>query len=826
MFKNITTKNQHFLNLYKLNLISKGVKILVLLIAFQFYNSTLSAQTKQLDKITSSKSNTTKVDSLKKYVTPTISVTSTKAQDRVNSIPFSDINKDELEQIQTNQDLPMLLNNLPSVVSYSENGNGVGYSNISIRGFDQRRIAVLVNGIPQNDPEDHNLYWINYTDLSESMDNIQVQRGAGMINYGAAAIAGSINLNGINFTRDRYIKLSTGGAFQELGNDAIGNNTSKLKFEYSSGLIDEKYAVYGKLSRINSWGYRDQSFSFMNTFYLSAIRYDENLSTQINVYGGSQRDGLAYYGIPKSHIGDLNLRRRNYNYWEYDTDGKTLGFASDMKRFEVEEFSSPHYEILNNYKINENIDFSSSLFYFTGSGYFDFSGAGWTDAKTFRLRENGWADAEDPRNPVIRAFVSNKQGGWIPKINIKHDNGELNIGAEVRIHRSEHYGNIAYAENLPSGFDQDFKFYSYDGRRNILSLFAREIYKLDEDKMINIEAQIVNQNYALGNEKTGYNYSEFKDINGNVVSGKGDIFNINYTFFNPRIGFNWNIDEVNNFYTSAAVTSREPRMQNFYQASESYTGATPLFAQKQLDSVTVGYDFNSPNVKPETMLNIELGWNYKTEDYNFSANAYLMEYFNELVSSGQLDIFGRPIDGNAERTRHFGLELNGVARILNNSGHQLFLGANATISSNRIIEYDFYSDNSEKISLNGNRIAGFSDFIANMNLRYQYENFSLLWVGKYVGDLKTDNFGDMINSDERIKNTLGSGFYADNTLDAYFVMNLFLNYKLLNVFDSKAINLQFAINNLSNNLYAAMARGRYFFAAAERNAYLGIELEL
>ena len=113
-----------------------------------------------------------------------------------------------------------------------------------------------------------------------------------------------------------------------------------------------------------------------------------------------------------------------------------------------------------------------------------------------------------------------------------------------------------------------------------------------------------------------------------------------------------------------------------------------------------------------------------------------------------------------------------------------------------------------------------------MNLRYQYENFSLLWVGKYVGDLKTDNFGDMINSDERIKNTLGSGFYADNTLDAYFVMNLFLNYKLLNVFDSKAINLQFAINNLSNNLYAAMARGRYFFAAAERNAYLGIELEL
>lgn len=780
----------------------------------------------QVDK--QKQSQQTQIDSLKKYTTPTISVTSTKAQERINSVPFSDISREDLDQIQTNQDLPMLLNNLPSIISYSENGNGVGYSNISIRGFDQRRIAVMVNGIPQNDPEDHNLYWLNYTDLSESMENIQVQRGAGMINYGAAAIAGSINLTGINFTRDKYIKFSAGNSFQEFGdNESIQSNTSKLKFEYSSGLVDEKYAFYGKLSRINSWGYRDQSFTFMNTFYLSAIRYDGDFSTQINIYGGNQRDGLSYYGVAKSHISDLSLRRKNYNYWQYDSTGKNFDYASEMKKFEVEEFSSPHYEILNNYKISENIDFSSSLFYFTGQGYFDYSGDGWTNADNFRLnKENGFDNAEDPRNPIIRAYVSNKQGGWIPKINFKHTDGVLSIGAEVRLHNSDHWGQLIYAENLPNGYDKDYKFYTYEGNRNIFSIFARELYNLDENKTLNIEAQIVNQTYAIGNETAGNNHTLYKDINGNNVSGSGDIFNINYWFFNPRAGFNWNIDDNNNFYTSIAVTSREPRMQNFYQASEAFVGATPLFQSKQLDSVTVGYDFNSPIVKPETMLNVEMGWNYKDENYTFSTNVYLMEYFDELVKSGQLDVFGRPRDGNANRTRHFGLELNAMAKVIDVSEHKLFVGGNTTISQNKIIDFDYYTGNKDKISLNGNQIAGFSNFIANMNLRYNYQDFSLLWTGKYVGELKTDNFGNLLQTDSRIKNDLGSEYYYDNTLDAYFVMGLTINYKLKNVLDSKSVNLQLSVNNLANNLYAAMGTGRFFFAAAERSMYLGIELEL
>lgn len=766
-----------------------------------------------------------KLDSLKKFTTQVVPVSSTKATERVNSTTFSNLEKKDIEQMQSNQDLPLLLNILPSIVSYSENGNGIGYSNISIRGFDQRRIAVMINGIPQNDPEDHNLYWINYSDISESMDNIQVQRGAGLINYGSAAIAGSVNLEGLNYTSNRYIKLGTGVTLQEFGNNTFSSNASKFKFEYASGLINEKYALYGKVSRINSWGYRDNSQSFMNTYYLSAIRYDEGLSTQINIYGGSQKDGLAYYGIPKSYISDLNLRKKNYNYWDYASDGTTVNWATEMNKFETEEFTSPHFELINNGKLSEELSFSSSLFYFAGDGYFDMSGDGWTDASTYHLKENGWANAEDPRNPIIRAYVSNKQGGWIPKITWEHQGGELSLGAELRIHRSNHYGQLIYAENLPQGYDKDFKFYSYDGTRNIFSLFAREIINITSDKTINLELQAVNQTYAIGNEKFGNNYSQYYDLQKNIVSGQGHIFNINYFFLNPRLGFNWNIDENQNFYSLLALTQREPRMINLYNASESYSGGVPQFNKIQFDSTKVAYDFNAPIVKPETMLNFELGWNYKTDNLHFTSNVYLMEYFNELVSNGKLDIFGNPVDGNAKRTRHYGLELSAMFNIFNQNSHQLYAGGNATISSNKIVHYDYFTGADEKVSLDGNQIAGFSNFIASILVKYQYKNLSLMATGKYVGELKSDNFGDMLNS-EKIKASLGSSYYADNTLDPYFVTNLFVKYKLEGLFDNNAINLQLSVNNLTNNLYAAMAKGRYFFVAAERSVFFGLEFEL
>lgn len=768
-------------------------------------------------------------DTLKKFRTPSITISTSKAEERRSPVPFSQITVSEIEKRHTVRDLPQILSELPSILVFSENGNGVGYSNLTMRGFNQRRIAVLVNGIPQNDPEDHNMYWINFPDLASSIDNIQVQRGAGLSNYGFPAIGGSINLETSNFTVAPGATLETGVGFQEFGvKNKTEQNTSKFSIQASSGIIDEKYAVYSRLSRINSFGYRDNSWAKLNGYFLGFARFDKNLTTQINIFGGPFADGLSYNGLPKSYTKHKNLRRHNYNFWTYDSTGENVSWITVRRKQEVENFSQPHYEMLNDWQINDKVTLKSTLFFYSGKGFFDFDGTGWTDKESFRLTpENGFpTDTKDPENPIIRAFVYNRQGGWIPRLQINHDNGLLTIGAEVRIHRSEHWGKIQYAENLPLNYNPDFKFYSYNGARNIFSSFVREEYKIGENLTLTGEIQGVYHTYAIKNEKAGYVYTKYLNIKGDTIGNGGKLFDIHYFFVNPRIGANYNLDNYSNLYTFVAYTSREPRMKNLYDASSSYTGEKPLFKGQVMSDGSIRYDFSKPIIKPESMLNFEVGYSFRNDKYYININGYWMEYFNEFVKSGKLDIFGNPIDGNAPRTRHFGVELQASTIIFNNNYGKLDLSANATISKNYIIEYNFLTDQGTKISLKDNQIAGFPDLLGNARLTYAYKNFYISFLGKYVGEFRTDNFGNMLKTSEELKKHLDWDYYTDNKVDAYDVYNLDISYKWEKVLGFNSIEIIGSIYNLFNKLYTASGEGKEFFPAAERNYYLGFKVQL
>jgi outer membrane cobalamin receptor len=179
-------------------------------------------------------------DSLRIYEVPSITVQSTVARERESPVIFSEISRAKLQEIHTVRDIPQMLQQLPSVMFYSENGNGIGYTNLSMRGFDQRRIAVLINGIPQNDPEDHNVYWVNFPDIAQNLQSVQVQRGAGLINYGAAAIGGSINLTTSNFADRQFIRISTGAGWQE-GLPSKQNTVNPFNRDYSPAVA--KYSM-------------------------------------------------------------------------------------------------------------------------------------------------------------------------------------------------------------------------------------------------------------------------------------------------------------------------------------------------------------------------------------------------------------------------------------------------------------------------------------------------------------------------------------------------------------------------------------------------------
>lgn len=775
-------------------------------------------------------------DTLKVYKMPSLDVITDKGEFGQSPIPFSKITSSEISKSYIYQDVPEMISDLPSIYSYSQNGNGIGYSTMSIRGFDQRRISVYVNGIPQNDPEDHNVYWIDFPDIASNTESIEIQRGAGLTSYGSASIGGSINLATSDFITHKGVKIYSGFGFQQYASEenSFKQQISKHSFEVSSGLINSdnnpetKYAFYSRLSRINSFGYRDISWAYLNSYFIGAVRFDKNLTTQINVFGGPLSDGLAYNGIPKAYVNDPELRRKNYNYWNYDSTGKNVEYLQPRRNQEIEEFSQPHFELLNDLKINENFNFKSSLFYYSGEGYFDYDGTGWTNAESYQLNEkNGYPNSKDPQNPLIRAYVLNNQWGWIPRIEYKSDNYQWISGLEIRFHRSNHWGKLQYAEDLPLNYDQDFKFYEYDGARNILSAFSSFQTNLTQNFSLFADVQLVNHSYSINNEKSGKFYTVYNNQSGYQVGNGGDLFNINYYFVNPKVGLTYILNQSSTVYGFAAMTSGEPRMANLYNASEAFSGAKPQFEATVDPKGNIYYNFEKPLVKPERLYDFETGYNLKSDNFSFSLNYYYMLYKDELVKSGQMDFFGDPIDGNAPQTFHSGIELSGNVKLFKSIdyGEIEFLG-NLSFSQNKIIDYNFKIGNGESISLKDNPVAGFPNLLANLKFQYSLSN---LYAGisiKLIGNSKTDNFGDMMINNPKLKSYLGSDYYTDNNLESFSLLNFDLSYKFQHILTLNTLTLQLKINNVLNTLYASGAEGKEFFPGAERNIFIGMELGL
>lgn len=707
---------------------------------------------------------------LQQTVLPMQSVLVTAARNRAETWSGASavLQQQELQKRHTVQDIPVLLSELPSTTFYSEGGNGLGYTYLNIRGFDQRRIAVMINGVPQNDPEDHMVYWLDFPDLAANLEDVQVQRGAGNLWSGAPAIGGAVNLITTHFSRQRGIGLMAGyGTF----------NTRKAGLTASSGLIDDRYAIYGRLSKISSDGYRDNSWVDFNSFFLGAARFDKQMTTQINVYGGPVADHLAYYGVAKAALGDRTLRRYN----------------PIQRKEEIENFSQPHYELIHEWRLRQ-ATLHNTIFYIRGEGFFDYDGS-WAPFSYYRLTpQNGFAVTGDPdtlyaANTLIHAFVRNDQWGWMPRMQLQHDRGVLTIGAEARWHRSLHYGTLKWGEGLPGGVTPDYRYYSYRGGKTMLSFYGNEIYHLNDRWRILTELTLVHHRYRIHDEK-------YLDTD----------FAVPYWFLNPKSGIHFQMTPHWQGYLTVARTSREPRLKNLYDAAEASTPVSwgapvlPQFAQK----ADGNFDFSNPLVKPETMYNMELGGGYQDERFSLMANAYWMSFRNEIVKSGRLDRFGQPVTGNADQTRHVGVELIARAQL----SHSILASGNVTWSDNQLVRHTQFGDDGPVV-LDGHTIAGFPGLIANARLNYVHGGLTLALAGRHVGSFYTTHFE-----------------LSSQQVPAATLVDVQLSYRLTRIPGLQAMTWQVHVNNLFDALYAAGGEGDEFFPGATRSMFMGMNLEL
>ena len=695
---------------------------------------------------------------------PMVTVVATQARERVSPVTFTSLQKQDIEARYTVQDIPEIVADMPSTTFYSEGGHGLGYNYLSIRGFGQRRISVLINGVPQNDPEDHNVYWVDFPDLTANVQSIQVQRGAGNAFYGPAAIGGSINIQTNYFSPNRQFKASFGrGAF----------NTEKASLSYNTGLLADRFVLYGRVSNLKTDGYRQNAWIDFRSYFAGLAYYGARSNVRLQFYGGPIKDGLAYLGVPKSYNDNDSLRRTNF-----------------LSARERENFNQPHFELLHEIKFSTKVRLNTSAFFIRGYGFFDFDGS-WGTPEYYRLTPDfGFAASEIPADALIRAYVDNRQVGWLPQLTWQHGKGELVVGAELRRHRSLHWGRLQEGSNLPAGVagDDGRRYYEYRGGKDIASLYMREVFNLRSNLIVSADVQYAYKRYKLYDE--AFLQTDFA---------------VPYHFLNPRLGVNLNVSESINLYGNLSRTSREPRLKNLYDAAEASTPADWGAVLPQFDLNPDGsFNFETPLVKPEKLNNIELGFGYRSERFSGSMNGYYMDFRDEIIRKGGLDRFGQPITGNAEQTLHAGLELTGRWQLL----PQLALSGNALISKNELKSYSVFEDGTTPTVLDGNTIAGFPNTLANLRLTYAWQGVYASLLLKHVGKQYTDNFETDANS-----------------VDAYQVVNFSLRYDLERL-GLRGLILQASLNNVLNKKYLAHGEGSDFFPAATRNGFVSLQYAL
>ncbi len=725
---------------------------------------------------------------LRRHILPTqeVVVTAERARERETPVAFSNLSRTDIEERYWAQDVPMLLSDLPNVYSYSDAGNGIGYSYLKIRGFDQKRVGVMVNGIPLNDPEDHQVYWVDLPDLAESVEDIQVQRGSSNSLYGTSAFGGSVNLVTSSF-------VNRSGIWATLGSGSY--NTRKFNLSLNSGLVNGRYAFHGRFSRIVTDGYRERAGVDLWAYFLSATRITQTSTTRINLYGGPELTHAAWDAIPEALL-RANRRANPANPEEYPNT--------------IDNFNQPHYELLHEWRPSEKVTLANTFFYVKGKGYYEGLKKR-RDLVDFGYRYFYAADSVLVRRTdlVRQKWVEKDQVGWIPRLEWRHRGGTLTLGGELNSYRGEHWGKVLWARTLPPGAGPDHTYYTYVGKKVTAAVFAHELYRITPRLNLMADLQLQFKKYRFEQQPRA-----------NFVGPERNAYAVDYVFANPKLGLNYNLNQALNLFASAALSQREPADADYYDTWDGPDdlGVDPLFARSdtvrsagQVDKIV----WSDPLIRPEKLIDYEIGFGYQRNGLRFNAGGYWMDFRNEIIPYGQVDDDGQPIKGNAERTVHRGIELSLRADL---TPAWRFSG-NLALSQNfyRRFLYRTWDENWNVVSLDysGNSIPLFPGRIANARLSYSKSGVRATAHVQHIGSQQLDS------SDESARR-----------INAYTVLNLALSVDLGRLFGNPGWLATLRINNAldrkyeTSGYYDPWSGSNYYYPAAERNFFVSLAMRI
>ncbi|WP_103865231.1 TonB-dependent receptor [Aquimarina sp. I32.4] len=634
------------------------MKNILFYLAIFLLSVNLIAQEKQIDSIQS------EIEKLDEVLVKSVRV------EADSPVTHSNVSKEELATRNLGQDVPFLLNYLPSVVSTSDAGAGIGYTSIRVRGSDASRVNITLNGIPYNDAESQGIFWVNLQDFASSIESLQLQRGVGTSTNGSGAFGASVNI--------------LTDAVSEIANAEISNSfgsfaTRRHNVKFSTGLINNNIEIAGRLSAIASDGYVDRASSDLKSYFLQGAYVGNNTLVKAITFGGHEVTYQAWDGIDEKTLKE----NRTFNpVGEYtDENGETRFYDN-----EVDDYKQDHYQLHWNQKYNKNWSTNLSLNYTYGRGFFeqykedqDFADYDFTPVISS-------VDTINTTDLVRRKWLDNDYYVINASANYKNDQVDIDFGGFYSLYDGDHFGEVIWAQN-GGGSELRDQYYFGNGKKDEITFFGKTTYRVNEK------------------------WSAFLDLQGRFVSYESTgqtsdriplEVDKSYEFFNPKLGATYQFNDSNHMYVSYARANREPRRSDF---------------EKGIDT-------------EERLNDIELGWRLAKNKIEVNTNVYYMWYRDQLVLTGALDDVGNPIRETSGESYRLGIEIDANITL----SDKFAIKPNIALSTNKNRDFVTSKNGSlinlgdTNLSYSPNIVAG------NMIVYSPLKNLQLGFLSKYVGE--------------------------------------------------------------------------------------------
>ena len=504
---------------------------------FSLFSLVSFSQEKQKD--------TTKVNQLDEVLVSAVRVT-TKTP-----VSFSNLDKKEIKFRNLGQDIPVLMNYLPSVVTTSDAGNGMGYTGIRVRGSDATRVNVTINGIPYNDSESHGTYWVNMPDFASSLESIQLQRGVGTSTNGAGAFGASLNM-----LTETYSKKASG----EISSSFGSYNSNKNTVKFSTGLMNDHFEIAGRLSTLKSDGYVDRASSNLKSYFLQGTYVGNTTLIKALAFGGTEKTYQSWNGIDAATM----ETDRTFNSAGMFTDeaGNTRFYEN-----ETDNYQQDHYQLHWNEKITGNWSTNLAVHYTKGKGYYENYKED-ADFADYGLLPVG---TETTTDLIRQKWLDNDFYGTTFSANYKSEKLDVILGGGWNKYEGQHFGKVIWARYASQSELGDL-YYNDAATKTDGNIFAKANYQITEKISLFGDLQLRNVHYKADSWETG-------------------VVNDNFNFFNPKAGLNYDINAKNKLYFSYAKANREPNRTD-------YENGNPK--PEKLNDYELGWRLDAENVKINT----------------------------------------------------------------------------------------------------------------------------------------------------------------------------------------------------------------------------------